>query len=122
MNVKFTKTDRGDFATMPRAEFESLIERMEDMEDIIAADEVKRRLASGEEEMLPSGFIDRMLAGESILKLWREHRGMNQSELGRASGVNRVVVADIEAGRSRGSADALKKLADALGLTVDDLL
>lgn len=111
-----------EMVTITKGEYERLISIAEDYADGLAIDEHRRKMAAGEEEMLPSEFIDRMLSGESILKLWREHRGMNQSELGRASDVNRVVIADIEAGRSGGSVGALKKLADALGLTVDDLL
>ncbi len=122
MNVEFARTERGEVAILPRAEYERMIERMEDMADILAADEVKRRIKAGEEDVLPSEFVDRMLAGESILKLWREHRGMNQSELGRKSGVNRVVIADIEAGRTKGSVDAFKKLAAALGVGIEDLV
>ena len=45
----------------------------------------------------------------------REHRGLTQSGLARASGVHRVVVADIEAGRKGGSVRSLKGLAVALG-------
>jgi hypothetical protein len=42
--------------------------------------------------------------------------------LGRASGVNRVVVADIKAGRRGGSVRSLKALAAALGVGIDDLV
>ena len=52
----------------------------------------------------------------------RATRGLTQSGLGRASGVNRVVVADIEAGRKGGSVRSLKALAAALGVGIDDLV
>ena len=54
--------------------------------------------------------------------MWREHRGLTQSGLARASGVHRVVVADIEAGRKGGSVRSLKALAAALGVGIDDLV
>nr|WP_237400110.1 helix-turn-helix transcriptional regulator [Rhodovulum sulfidophilum] len=38
------------------------------------------------------------------------------------AGVNRVTVAELETGRKQGSAQTLKKIADALGVTVDDLI
>jgi mRNA interferase RelE/StbE len=44
--------------------------------------------------------------------------GLTQS----ASGVHRVVVADIEAGRKGGSVRSLKALAAALGVGIDDLV
>jgi hypothetical protein len=46
--------------------------------------------------------------------------GLTQSGPARASGVHRVVVADIEAGRGGGSVRSLKALAGALG--IDDLV
>ena len=82
----------------------------------------RARLAAGEEELAPAAVLDRLLAGESAVRVWREHRGMTQSGLARASGVNRVVVADIEAGRKGGSVRSLKGLAEALGVGVDDLV
>ena len=62
-------------------------------------------------ELVPAAVVDRLLAGESPVRVWREHRGLTQSGLARASGVNRVVVADIEAGRKGGSVRSLKALA-----------
>ena len=79
-------------------------------------------LARGEEEPIPAVVLDRLLAGEPPLRVWREHRGLTQTALARASGVHRVVIADIEAGRKRGSLDAHLELAEALGLLVDDLV
>jgi mRNA interferase RelE/StbE len=38
------------------------------------------------------------------------------------SGVNRVQIADIEAGRKSGSVETIRKLADALGVAMDDLV
>ncbi|MBL3565799.1 helix-turn-helix transcriptional regulator, partial [Rhodovulum sulfidophilum] len=37
-------------------------------------------------------------------------------------GVNRVQIHEIETGKKNGSAQTLKKIADALGVTVDDLI
>lgn len=79
-------------------------------------------LARGEEELVPAAVVDRLLAGEPRLKVWREYRRFTQTTLAAASGVHRVVVADIESGRKRSSLDAHVKLARALGLLVDDLI
>lgn len=53
--------------------------------------------------------------------MWRELRGLSQVKLGAVSGVNRVQIADIEAGRGKGSVEMARKLAEALGVRVDDL-
>ena len=79
-------------------------------------------LARGEEELIPAAVLDRLLAGEPPLRVWREHRGLTRTALAAASGVHRVVIANIEAGRRPGSLAAHLELAKALGLLVDDLV
>ena len=56
------------------------------------------------------------------MRVWREYRALSQSALARASGVSRVQIVEIEAGRNSGSVHTLRKLADALRVTVDDLI
>ena len=83
---------------------------------------VRERIEAGTEGLVPAAVADRIIDGASPLRVWREHRALSQSALARASGVDRVQVADIEAGRATGSVRTLRALADALGITVDDLL
>ena len=92
-----------------------------DFADIRAALAVEARITSGEEELIPAGVVDRLIDGEAPLQVWRELR-MTQTDLARASSVNRVQIVEIEAGRSTGSVHTLRKLADALGLAVDDII
>jgi transcriptional regulator with XRE-family HTH domain len=56
------------------------------------------------------------------LRVWRDVRGLTQMALAEASGVNRVQIADIEAGRKTGSVATIGKLAEALGIGIDDLV
>ena len=71
---------------------------------------------------MPAEYAKRLIAGESPLRVWRELRGLSQVAMGKVSGVNRVQIADIEAGRGKGSVETVRKLADALGVRVDDLV
>lgn len=107
-----------DTVTIPRAEYEALIAARDDHEDMQA---VADYLANPQEG-LPHDLMKRLIDGDSPLGVYRRWRGFNQSSLARASGVNRVQIADIEAGRSNGSITTLKKLADALGVTIDELV
>ena len=93
-----------------------------DFADIRAALAVEARITSGEEELIPAGVVDRLIDGEAPLQVWRELRNLTQADLARASSVNRVQIVEIEAGRSTGSVHTLRKLADALGLAVDDII
>ena len=111
-----------DTVTIPRAEYERLCALEEEFADIQAALTVEARIASGEEELIPAQVVDRLIDRESPLRVWREYRALSQSALARASGVNRVQIVDIEAGRNSGSVHTLRKLADALRVAVDDLI
>ena len=108
--------------TIPKAEYDRLCAIEEEFADIQAALAVEARIASGEEELLPAQMVDRLIDGESPLRVWREYRQFSQSALARASGVNRVQIVEIESGRNSGSVHTLRKLADALRVTVDDIL
>ena len=107
-----------DTITIQKSEYKALLEAKELLEDMEAYDKSKQL----NEESVPSEFVEKMLEGESPLKLWRGHRGHTQQALSDLSGVNRVQIADIEAKRKTGSVATLKKLADALNLAVDDLI
>ena len=54
--------------------------------------------------------------------MFRDLRGLTQARLAELANVNRVQIADLEAGRKTGSVETVKKLADALGVLVDDLV
>ena len=108
--------------TITRAEYDRLCAAAQDFADLQAALAVRASIEAGTEELLPAAVADRLIDGESPLRVWCEHRALSQSALAHAAGVNRVQVADIEAARATGSARTLRALADALGVTVDDLL
>ena len=64
----------------------------------------------------------RLLAGEHPVRIWREHRGLSQEQLAGNAHIARSYLAEIEGRKKPGSLDAYRKLANALGLTVDDLM
>lgn len=111
-----------DTVTITRAEYDRLIAIAEDVADNAAFDRAVARLASGEDEAIPARYANRILDGENSMRVYREYRGLTQAALADASGVNRVQIADIEAGRKSGSIETVKKLAGALGVAVDDLV
>ena len=82
----------------------------------------RRQLAAGEEELLPSAMIDRVLAGESLVRVWRDHRGLTSKALAEKAGIARAYLSQIEAGKREGTIDTLRKLATALGVAIDDLV
>jgi len=55
------------------------------------------------------------------LRVYRDLRGMTQVALAEKASVGRVTVAEIETGRKQGSVTTLRALANALGVSLDDL-
>ena len=111
-----------DTVTIPRAEYDRLCAAEDDFADLQAALAARARIEAGTDELVPAAVADRLIDGTSPLKVWREHRGLTQSALARGASVNRVQIADIEAGRSTGSVRTLRALANTLHVTIDDLL
>ena len=111
-----------EMITIPKEEYLRLKALADDMADIRCAAEVLERIKAGTEELIPSTVVDRLLAGDPPLTVWREHRQLSKAELARCSNVNRVQIIEIEAGRKTGSVSTLQKLAQALAVDVDDLL
>lgn len=107
--------------TIPREEYRHLVALAENAGDLDAIARFDAAMARGEEELIPAAFADRLLDGEAPLRVFRDLRSLTQSALAARSGVNRVQIADIEAGRKTGSVATLRKLADALGVTIDDI-
>ncbi|WP_231119178.1 helix-turn-helix transcriptional regulator [Rhodovulum sp. MB263] len=116
------RADMSDMVTIPRDEYERLREAAEDLEDILAYDRAKADMAAGRAELVPAEFVNRIIDGESPVRVYRDLRGLTQAALAEKAGINRVIVAELETGRKQGSAQTLKKIADALGVTVDDLI
>lgn len=107
-----------EMVTITREEYDRLLEAAEDLADIEAYDRAK---AQGGDS-IPDEYVGRILDGESPLRVFRDWRGLTQARLAELSGVNRVQIANIEGGSRTGSVETLKKLVEALGLGVDDLI
>lgn len=110
-----------EMVTIPREEYDRLLAAAEDLADLQAYNRAKAALAKGEDELIPAGYANRLLDGENPLRVYRELRGMTQAALAEKAGVNRVTVAEIEIGRKHGSVSTLRRLAEALGVGMDDL-
>lgn len=110
-----------EMVTIPRAEYDLLRAAAEDLADLQSYDRAKASLEAGDDELIPAEYVNRLLNGDSPLRVYRDLRCLTQSALAERSGVNRVTVAEIETGRKQGSVATLRKLASALEVTVDDL-
>jgi DNA-binding Xre family transcriptional regulator len=107
---------------LPEAEYRALVAAREDAADLASAHEVIGRLDAGATEVVPLAMVDRMLAGESPIRVWREHRGMRAKALAAAAGISATYLSEIETGKRDGTISTIKRIAEALDVTVDDLI
>lgn len=102
-----------------REEFDRVVDRLQDLEDAEFMRGVETD--SGDRDYLPAAAVKRMIAGESPITLWREQRGLSVTALAEKAGIGRSYLSEIEARKKPGSVAALRSLAAALGLSIDDL-
>ena len=116
-------TRRGkEFAVIPVEDLQRLMDNVEMLADVRAYDAAKGRLDRGEDELIPLEITERRLAGESPVKIWRDHRALTQEALAKVSKVSRAMIAAIEAGHKTGSIATLKKLAAGLNVDLENLV
>lgn len=118
----FTTPGGEEMVILSRADFDRLAAASEALADVAAYDEVKGRLAAGEDEMVPAAVVDAILAGEHPIRVWRRHRGLAVNELAEKASLSQGYLSQIETGRRQGQVDVLKRISEALAVTVDDLI
>ena len=121
MTVQIVEIAGQKMAMLPVAEYERLVDIAEDKADALAAAEAEKRRLDGE-EYLPAEMADRIMAGESPLRVWRQHRGMTQQTLAKAAGIGTSFMSQIENGVRKGSPMVWRRLAEALNVSADDIL
>lgn len=116
------KNGKPVFAVLPYEEYEALLELAEDADDAAVLARFAKRYARGKEETVPAKAVDRLLAGESPLRVWREHRGMTAAQLAEAAGITPAHVSKLESGKGSPSVAVLVKIAKALNVSVEELI
>lgn len=123
MGVQKIQAPNGDhLVVMPESEYEALLDRLDEAAALLAVERFESGLASGKEEAIPSQIVDRLLAGENKIAVWREYRGMTARELAEEAGITQAYLSQMESGKREGTVGTIKKLAVALSLGIDDLV
>ncbi|HJU16962.1 MAG TPA: helix-turn-helix transcriptional regulator [Stellaceae bacterium] len=118
--------DDRDTVTLSRAEYEALLDRVEDADDMMALDQLEARLAAAGPEAtfadyLPIELVARLSAGEHPVRVWRAQRGLTREALAAAAGIAPSYLTEIETRKKPGSFDAIAKIAAALRISLDDI-
>jgi DNA-binding XRE family transcriptional regulator len=123
MSVKILESHgKPVFAIVPYDEYRALRELADDADDVAALARFAKKYAKGEEETVPAEVVDRLLAGEAPLRVWREHRRVTATHLAESVGVTVAHISKIESGKGEPSVGLLRKLARALDTDIDLLV
>lgn len=115
------KDGKPEYAVIPYNDYLVLVENAEMLADIRDYDSARKALSSGEEELIPSEVMDRLLDGDNPVRVWREFRSLSAAELAHACGVTAAAISQIESGKRRPSVALLKKIARTLKVDLDTL-
>ncbi len=119
MSVQYIEKDgKPEWAVVTVEEYRQLVEAAEFKEDLRLYREAKKT----PEEVIPGEVIDQLLDGEGPIRVWRRFRGLSQQELASSIGISKAYLSQLEGGSRIGTAVVLKKIAEALKLTLEEIM
>jgi hypothetical protein len=122
MNVRFKMTDNGEVAILPRKDYEALAAKAREADEDVGTARLvaraRREITAGM-PLIPKEVVDRISAGENALRALREWRGKTQLYISQMTNIGQGYISDLESGRRKGTAAALKKIADVLKVPLD---
>jgi hypothetical protein len=125
MNVRFQKTARGEFAILPRKDYEALAAKAAEADEDTGTARIvaraRKEVATGA-PLLPKEVADRLANGEHPVRVLREWRDVPQMYLSFKTGLSQGYISDVETGRRNGTAAALRLIADVLKVPLDLLV
>jgi DNA-binding XRE family transcriptional regulator/PHD/YefM family antitoxin component YafN of YafNO toxin-antitoxin module len=122
MNIQIIENNGApEYAIVPFSEWEKIVDRLEELEDIRDARTISAAIAAGE-ETYPNEFVKRLSSDENPLKVWREYRKFTLATLAKACGVSIPALSQIENGKRTPSVKLLIKLSTALCCDMEDLI
>ncbi|HYE34205.1 helix-turn-helix transcriptional regulator [Methylocaldum sp.] len=122
MNVQIIeKEDHTKWAMIPYDDYVSLVELAELATDMASGIDVEPHIAPGEEQ-LPEDLMARLLGGENAIRIWREFRGLTQQDLAERAGITESFIGLLERGRPTCRIDKLTRIAEVLGVHLEQII
>jgi hypothetical protein len=119
--------DMTETITLPKAEYEAMVARLEDAEDALTVRGFRESVAAegwetATRDCLPIALVERKLAGKHPIRIWREQRKLSLRALGEIAHIPASYISEIETYTKPGSVSAYAKIANALKLSIEDIL
>lgn len=115
------KEGKPEYAVIPFETYLRLVEDAEMLADVRDYDAALQAINQGK-ELIPAEVVYALLDGGNPIRVWREHRGLSQTELAGMVGISPSYLSQLESGKRDGTAEVLAAIATALSLTLDDLV
>ncbi|MFV3078096.1 helix-turn-helix domain-containing protein [Niveispirillum fermenti] len=122
MNAIRPITTTDDTVTLSRADYEALLEELEEARDRATLRQVEADLAAGLTEEIPLDMAVELADGANPVRTWRQYRGLTAGALAEQAGISKAYLSEIESGKKPGSVSVLSRIADILKLDMDDLV
>lgn len=121
MDVQLIEKDNAKWAMIPYDDYLSLVELAELAIDMTSDTQTKEKVAP-ETSQLPEELRARLLGGENAIRIWREFRRLTPAGLAKRAGVTESFVALVERGRPTCRIDKLKRIAEVLGVHLEQII
>ncbi|GAA0585654.1 helix-turn-helix transcriptional regulator [Caenispirillum bisanense] len=105
-----------EMISVPKADYDALLGRLQDLEDLVAA------LEAAGDVTLPHEVAVPIMNGTHPVRAWREYRGQSLRAVAEASGLSASYLSEIETGAKTGTVDTYQSLARVLDTSVEALL
>jgi len=123
MSVQIIERDGNpEWAVIPYKEYLRLVAEAEMLQDVRDYDTLLEAIEKGEEEIIPAKVVYAILDGENPIRVWREYRQLTQQQLAEKAGISTPYLSQLESGKRTGTTDVLTAIANALHLTLDDIV
>ncbi|MBI4389596.1 MAG: helix-turn-helix transcriptional regulator [Nitrospinae bacterium] len=113
------KDGKPEWAIIPYKQYLEIVQSLDLSDDLR---DLKKFRKTDDGERVPAEIVNRILDGENPVKVWREFRGLTQEALAGKSGIGKAYLSQIETGKRTGKAAVLKAIADALRVSVDEII
>ena len=117
-----TQNEKPEWAVIPYETYLQLVEKAEMLEDIQDYDIVKAALERGDDELIPAEVVNAILDGENGIKVWREFRGISQTDLAQQVGISIPYLSQLETNKRKGSLDVLSTIARVLKVSLESIV
>ena len=122
MTVQFKKTTKGEVAILPRKDYEALLAKAtiadEDLGTARLVTRARKEIAAGA-PLIPLDVVNRIANGENPIRAIREWRDITQLYLAHKTNIGQGYISDLENGRRKGTAAALKEIARVLEVPLE---